>query len=57
MREEVSCGIHYVNAPFEVLDTDMNVHAEYQQRARDHLEFVDEDLVAVAVIDLLLGPF
>ena len=41
----------------EVATANMNMHAKDQQAASDHLQLIDEQLVAVAVVYLLLGPF
>jgi hypothetical protein len=40
----------------QVLDADMYVDPEYQQRPRNHLQLVNQEFVAVPIIDLLLRP-
>src|SRR5690606_27681632 len=50
VRQEVSCRIHYLDTSLEIGNADVYVNTEDQQAARDHLQFVDQELVPVAVV-------
>src|ERR1044072_1756173 len=56
VRQEVARRVHDVYLPLAVGDADVDVHAEDEQRARDHLQLLDEELVMRVVVNQLLVP-
>ena len=56
VRQEISRGIHQVDLRLAVLDADVDVHAEDQQRLGEHLHFVDQRVVVFVRRDLLIFP-
>ena len=46
-----------MDTAFKVRNADVHVHTEDQKASGDHLQLVDQELISVAVIDLLLAPF
>ena len=57
MRQEISCRIHHLDPLFDIGNSDMDMQSKDQQAAGDHLQFVNEQFITVAVVYLLLGPF
>src|SRR5690349_24560175 len=57
VREKIARRIHYVDASIEICYPNVDVQAEDQQTSRNHLQFIDQQLVSVAVVDLLFRPF
>src|SRR5437868_14897229 len=56
MRQEVSRGIHDMNLAFTVGNSDMHVYAEDQERPRDGLQLLNQQLVSLVIEDLLILP-
>src|SRR5215218_6131050 len=57
MRQKIAGRIHYMYASIGLGNSNVDMDAENQQRAGDHLQLIDEQLVPVTVIYFLLGPF
>ena len=56
VRQEVSRGVHQMYLSLAVVNANVNVHAEYQQRLRQHLHLVNQRLVMLVRRDLLVLP-
>ena len=56
IRRRLARGVLF-DPLLQVRYPDVNVQSKDQQAAGDHLQFVDQQLITVPVVDLLLGPF
>src|SRR5947208_2582000 len=56
VRQEISRRVHDVDLPLAIRDTHVHVHAENQERPRDGLQFLHEQLITVIIEYLLVLP-
>src|SRR5205085_100050 len=56
MRKKITSRVHDMNRGLAVLDSDVDVQAEYKISARHHLHVFDDFAIALVRIDLLFTP-
>src|SRR5215216_305680 len=56
MRQEITRRVHDLNGTFPIRHADVNVQPENEQRARDSLQFLDQQLIPLVVEDFLILP-
>src|SRR3989442_345036 len=56
MRQKITRRIHDVDLPLAIRNADVDVQAEDQKRARDRLQFLNQQLVSFVIEDFLVLP-